>query len=61
MLITKVDGISARAGIRPGDFIRSINGSQTNTVRALATALAAPQRGWAVEVERNGERGTLRF
>ena len=61
VLITKVDGISARAGIRPGDFIRSINGSQTNTVRALATALAAPQRGWAVEVERNGERGTLRF
>jgi Do/DeqQ family serine protease len=61
VLITKVDGISARAGIRPGDFIRSVNGIQTTTVRALAAALAAPQRGWAVEVERDGERGTLRF
>ena len=61
VLITKVDGIAARAGIRPGDFIRSINGTQTTTVRILATVLAAPQRGWAVEVERNGERGTLRF
>lgn len=61
VLITKVDGISARAGIRPGDFIRSINGTQTSTVRALGAALAAPQRSWAVEVERNGERGTLRF
>ncbi len=61
VLITKVDGISARAGIRPGDFIRSINGTQTGNVRALGAALAAPQSSWAVEVERGGERGTLRF
>ena len=61
VLITKVDGISARAGIQPGDFIRSINGTQTANVRALGAVLAAPQRSWAVEVERNGERGTLRF
>jgi Do/DeqQ family serine protease len=61
VLITKVDGIAARAGIQPGDFIRSINGTQTGTVRALAAVLAAPQRGWAVEVERDGQRGTLRF
>ncbi len=61
VLITKVEGISARAGIRAGDFIRSVNGTQTPNVRALGAVLAAPQRGWAVEVERGGERGTLRF
>ena len=61
VLITKVDGISARAGIQAGDFIRSINGTQTTTVRALAAALATPRDSWAVEVERDGQRGTLRF
>ncbi len=61
VLITKVDGIAARAGIQPGDFIRSVNGRQTGTVRDLAAVLAAPTQRWAVEVERDGQRGTLRF
>lgn len=61
VLITKVDGIAARAGIQPGDFIRSVNGRQTGTVRDLAAVLAAPAQRWAVEVERDGQRGTLRF
>ena len=61
VLLTKVDGISARAGFQAGDFIRSVNGRQTGTVRDLAAVLAVSSQSWAVEVERDGQRGTLRF
>ncbi len=61
VLIIKLDGIAARAGFQSGDFIRGVNGKPTNAVGALAGALATPTRNWAIDVERGGEKGTLRF
>jgi Do/DeqQ family serine protease len=61
VLIVKVDGISARAGFQAGDFIRSVNGGPTPSVRDLAAVLGVPTARWAIEVERGGQRGTLRF
>ena len=54
-------GLAARAGFQAGDFIRAVNGKATPSVRDLAAALATPSRGWAIDVERGGEKGTLRF
>ncbi len=61
VLVSKLGGISARAGFQAGDFIRSVNGRDTPTVRDLAAALAITTRDWAIDVERGGQRGTLRF
>jgi Do/DeqQ family serine protease len=61
VLIVKLESIAARAGFQAGDFIRSVNGTATPTVRDLAGALATPAARWAIEVERGGQRGTLRF
>ena len=61
VLIVKLDGVAARAGFQPGDFIRGVNGKTTTTASALAAAVATPARDWAIDVERGGEKGTLRF
>jgi Do/DeqQ family serine protease len=61
VLVSKIDGLAARAGFQAGDFIRAVNGKATPSVRDLAAALATPSRGWAIDVERGGEKGTLRF
>jgi Do/DeqQ family serine protease len=60
VLITKAVGVSAQAGFRPGDLVRSINGRPVETVRALATAVATAQR-WRITIERGGEEVTAEF
>ncbi|MBT9445481.1 MAG: Do family serine endopeptidase [Hyphomonadaceae bacterium] len=53
-------GTAARAGFRPGDVIRSVNGQRVRTGADLQRLLGAQTR-WAIEVERGGEVGTLNF
>jgi len=53
-------GTAARAGFRPGDIVRSVNGQRVRTSAELQR-LVAGQTRWAIEVERAGEVGTLNF
>ena len=56
VLISEIrGGLSVRAGLRPGDVIRQVNGRAVNTVAELKAALAAGGRGWSVVIERNGQ------
>ncbi|WP_155348007.1 S1C family serine protease [Acrocarpospora pleiomorpha] len=50
-------GGAAKAGIRPGDVILSVNGSPTPTTTALAQVLATLNPGKQVKVEYLGETG----
>jgi Do/DeqQ family serine protease len=53
-------GTAARAGFRPGDIVRSVNGQRVRTSAELQR-LVTGQARWAIEVERAGEVGTLNF
>jgi putative serine protease PepD len=55
-------GAAAKAGIRVGDTIQSVNRRPTPTTEALAAALAELQPGWKVPVvvkHENGAKATL--
>lgn len=52
-------GPAARLGFQAGDIIRAVNGQGIETSAELEQLLAAPSRGWALTVERNGERQTI--
>ncbi len=54
-------GPAARLGFQAGDVIRAVNGTEIRTSAELDRALAAPAAGWALTVERNGERQTIRL
>ncbi len=63
VLVTGVSrGLALNFGLRPGDIVREVNGVRIATVRGLADALAGPQPGWRVTIERNGQQiiGTFR-
>ena len=62
VLVTAVGGGLARnTGIRPGDFIRSVNGRPVGSVADLAAAAASGARVWQVVVRRGGQEATLSF
>jgi Do/DeqQ family serine protease len=62
VLITKVDrGFAMQAGLRPGDYVREINGKVIETVRDLTAALATPGGAWTVTIEREGQKITAQF
>lgn len=60
VLITKAEGVAARAGFRSGDLVRQVNGREVGTVRDLAAALAGQGR-WRLVIERDGEQVTAQF
>jgi Do/DeqQ family serine protease len=60
VLITKSSGFAARAGFQPGDLVREVNGREVNTVRELASAIAASSR-WRLVIERGGQRVVANF
>ena len=61
VLVSKIgQGFALNAGLRPGDFIREVNGRPINTVADLA-ALSTSGRAWTVTIERGGQRITARF
>ena len=53
----------ARSYFRPGDIIRSVNGTQTETIDELQSELDKPGDTWSIEIDRNGRivRGTVRL
>ena len=55
------DGLAARVGLRPGDFIRAINGKQVRTEAEVAAATAQNARRWQVTIERGGQLVTSTF
>jgi len=62
VLVTKIgQGYALNAGLRPGDFIREVNGRPINTVGELMAATAGQGRSWTVTIERQGQRITARF
>jgi Do/DeqQ family serine protease len=62
VLVTRIgEGFALNAGLRPGDFVREINGRAVNTVAELNAAVAGQGRNWTVTVERQGQRITARF
>ncbi len=61
VVVTAVEGPAYRTRLRPGDLIRSINGSwisDTGDLRRIARTRAP---GYAIEFERNGQRGIIRL
>ena len=62
VLITRIgQGYALNAGLRPGDFVREINGRPINSVADLNAAVAAQGRVWNVTIERQGQRITARL
>ncbi|MBI1407994.1 MAG: Do family serine endopeptidase [Caulobacter sp.] len=55
------DGLAARVGLRPGDFIRAINGKAVRTEDDLARATVQNSRRWSVTIERGGQEITSSF
>ena len=62
VIVTRVDGGFAQSwGLRPGDFIRQINGRKIASTADVTAAIAAHATGWSVTVERAGQTITARF
>ncbi|RYF92078.1 MAG: Do family serine endopeptidase [Caulobacteraceae bacterium] len=49
------DGLAARVGLRPGDFVRAINGKQVRTEADVAAATSQNARRWQITIERGGQ------
>jgi S1-C subfamily serine protease len=54
-------GLSANAGIRPGDMIEQVNGRRIDTVTDLRAALQARTRTWSVLINRGGQHISATF
>ncbi len=61
MVTALAPGIAQSVGLRVGDFIRGVNGQPVATTAALAAVLAAPARGWTLEIQRGDQVITARF
>ena len=62
MLVSKIgQGFALSAGLRPGDFIREVNGRPINTVAELVAVSNGGNRAWTVTIERGGQRISARF
>ncbi len=62
VLVTKAgNGYGESIGVRPGDFIRAVNGQPISSTGELQRLLAAPTESWALAIERNGQIITARF
>ncbi|MDX9996690.1 MAG: Do family serine endopeptidase [Phenylobacterium sp.] len=62
VLVTGIrGGFSRSTGIRPGDFIRSVNGRRIESVADLAAAAASGVRAWQVVIQRGSQEATLTF
>ncbi len=54
-------GIAANIGLRPGDFIRQVNGQAVATTAELQAVLDRPVRGWVLSIQRGEQVITARF
>jgi len=60
VVVTSVEGIATRTGLRPGDLIQAINGIRVTTTGDLATLADRPARGYEIELVRNGQHSRIR-
>jgi Do/DeqQ family serine protease len=62
VIVTRIDaGFAQTWGLRPGDFIRQINGHKIASTADVTAAVAAPAANWAVTVERAGRTIAAQF
>ena len=62
VLVIRLDaGYGQTIGLRPGDFIREINGVKIDTTHDLVAATATQTRVWSLSIERAGRMITARF
>jgi Do/DeqQ family serine protease len=62
VLVTKVGaGYGQSIGVRPGDFIRAVNGQPISSTGQLEGVLSTPTASWALSIERGGQTITARF
>ncbi len=54
-------GYGQSIGVRPGDFIRAVNGQTISSTGQLQGVLSAPTASWALSIERGGQMITARF
>jgi len=54
-LVTKIAPGYAQNWMRPGDFVRTVNGRQINTVAELAAVAATKPQRWTITIERGGQ------
>ena len=55
VLVTKIAPGYAQNWMRPGDFVRSVNGKTINSAADLASVAATKPARWAVTIERGGQ------
>ena len=62
VMVSKVEGGYAQnLGLRPGDFIRNINGRAIATTADLSAAVRATAATWTLTIERGGRTITAQF
>ncbi len=59
--VTAVEGPARRTRLRPGDMIRSVNGTAISDTDDLRRIVRARVSGYAIDFERNGRRGSVRL
>jgi S1-C subfamily serine protease len=62
VMVAKVEGgFAQNMGLRPGDFIRQINGRPIATTADVTAATRAPAPSWSLAIERGGQTITAQF
>lgn len=56
LLVENAAGPAARAGVRPGDVLLSVNGKPVNTVEQVRGVMAQKPKSVALLIERDGDR-----
>jgi Do/DeqQ family serine protease len=59
VLVTSASGYAARL-VRPGDFIRQVNGEAVSSTAQLQTLLQRTVGGWVVQIQRGDQIATVR-
>ncbi|MEM9059616.1 MAG: Do family serine endopeptidase [Pseudomonadota bacterium] len=61
VLVLGARGPARRVGLRNGDFVRSVDGAEVSTVADLVRELSATSGDTALQIERNGRLGSVRY
>jgi len=62
VVVTKVEGgFAQNMGLRPGDFIRQINGRAIDSTADVAQVTSAAATSWSLSIERGGRTITAQF